>query len=410
MKDILVPLYYFNQNKISNTFSNAKTTTWNLIRGSRRTFDVRAQQDIKTSSYWTLENAPDGFSISDDGVIRADVPHLRTQSPGNLIVNTDKGEIVVPLSVRDWFPNDYRTPRYFFSVARSYDGHVGRDLFDVSIRNSSFVQTGTATIQSGGDGYPDLSPLDGVPNNRYFAISQFYDQVNGLHITPDADAPPAESGLALIGYSANDVNTFFRTPGNMLAAQFEWRMADYAAEGSMLVPAARYDTVDDAVPTFAQPWAMYVIACRLNNGTTPELEAGDFNIYPGLENLDANTYRLRTTNPPLPQSIAAAHQLKWLMLVGDRTLTEQYRDLRRVGLGVYSLEADSSSLSSPARATHHNGSGSLQLYLDEYQFSEWCITELEATGAAGDAWRGDDKFLYINNAVAKWGGESHQFS
>ena len=43
MRDFLVPLCRFDQNKINSTFPNAKTKTLNLVRGSTRAFDVRTQ-------------------------------------------------------------------------------------------------------------------------------------------------------------------------------------------------------------------------------------------------------------------------------------------------------------------------------------------------------------------------------
>ena len=362
---------------------------WDLVRGGTWTYDVAAEVPDRTG--WALLNPPRGFSISSAGVISGVLGHTHTWTSGTLRITTTEGEIRVPTSIRDWFLGDVITPRHYYSVSRAWDGASGRPLLDVSIRDISNSEVATAIINSGADGYADMSPLDNAPNDRYFAISRIYDQINGAHLTP------VNSRFGFIGYRRNNKLSFFRTPGGMLAMRGTYTGRNTGNTGSFRVGLAEYNNED---ASWQSPMSMCAIMRRRNTRTTPEFRFQDDNGYPGWYDIGVSSYRFNTTNRPGDPSLETANNTKWALLLGDRLFVSSF--LQDVYAATYSLEADDDTINEAEHVGSHHG-GDIELVCDEYDFAEGFVLE-HGTGLQGtDAWL-DNKLTMVNNAAAKFGG------
>ena len=365
---------------------------WNLVRGGSRTYDVASQSGVGTRTNWVLNNPPTGFTISSAGEITAVLPHNYTATPGTLSITTTEGEIRVPTRIRDWFLGDLITPRHYYSVSRAWDGASGRPLLDVSIRDISNSEVEIAIINSGADGYADTSALDNALNDRYFAISRIYDQINGAHLTP------VNSRFGFIGHRRNNTLSFFRTPGGMLAMRGTYTGRDTDETDSFSVGLADYNNED---ASWQSPMSMCAIGRRQNTSTDPEFRFQDDNAYPGWHDTGVSSYRFNTNgrlgNDP---ALETENNTKWALLLGDRL--HVVSSLQDVYAAIYSLEADDDTLNESEHFGTHSG-GDMELLCDEYDFAEGFVLEHGADTQGTDRWL-DNKLTMVNNAVAKFGG------
>lgn len=369
---------------------------WNLVRGGSRTYNVASQSGVGMRTNWVLNRPPAGFTINRAGEIRAVLPHNHTEIPGTLIITTTEGEIRVPTSIRDLFLGDLITPRHYYSASRAWDGASGRPLLDVSIRNISNSEVATATINSGADGYADTSPLDNTPNDRYFAISQIYDQVNGAHLTP------VDSKFGFIGHRRNNILSFFRTPGGMLAMRGTYTGRNTDRSRSFSVGLAEYNNEDAA---WRSPMSMCAIMRRHSTSTDSEFRFQDDNGYPGWRDTGVSSYRFNTTNRPGDPSLETANNTKWALLLGDRLFITS--SLENVYAATYSLEADDDTVNERKHARTHTG-GDMELVCDEYDFAEGFVIEHGVGWQGATSWL-NNKLTMVNNAVAKFGGADFMY-
>ena len=370
--------------------------TWNLVRGGSRTYNVASQSGVGTRRNWVLNSPPAGFTISSAGELRAVLPHNHRATPGTLRITTSEGEIRVPTSIRDWFLGDVITPRHYYSVSRAWDGASGRPLLDVSIRDISNSEVATAIINSGADGYADMSALDNAPNDRYFAISRIYDQNNGAHLTP------VDSKFGFIGHRRNSNLSFFRTPGQMLVMRGTYTRQNTDKTELLSVESADYNNED---ASWRSPMSMCAIIRRRNASSTPEFRFQDDNGYPGWRDIGASSYRFNTTRRPHDPSLETENSTKWALLLGDRLFITS--SLENVYAATYSLEADDDTVNERKHARTHTG-GDMELVCKEYDFAEAFVLEHAASQQRTDAWL-DNKLTMVNNAVTKFGGADFSY-
>ena len=352
---------------------------------------LQSQGEVGTRTNWVLNNPPAGFTISSTGEIRVVLSHNYRATPGTLRITTNEGEIRVPTSIRDWFLGDVIIPRHYYSVSRAWDGASGRRLLDVSIRDISNLEVATAIIDSGADGYADTSPLDDVPNDRYFAISRIYDQINWAHLTP------VNSRFGFIGHRRNNTLSFFRTPGGMLAMRGTYTGRNTEDTRSFTIPSAAYN---NEKASWESPMSMCAIGRRRNTRTSPEFRFVDDNSYPGWFDIGVSSYRFNTTNRPGDPSLETANNTKWVLLLGDRLYVVGGR--QDVYAATYSLEASDDTINKSQHFRGHDG-GDIELVCDEYDFAEGFVLEHEANPFGTRAWV-SNKLTMVNNAVAKFGG------
>ena len=103
------------------------STPWNLIRGTEQIYNLATRFTGQTG--WTLDDPPDGITIANTGVITSDLAHLHTEQIDSLRVVTDQRTIIVPTTIRDWFPSDVDIGlETFHSAFRAHD-HSARELW-----------------------------------------------------------------------------------------------------------------------------------------------------------------------------------------------------------------------------------------------------------------------------------------
>ena len=295
---------------------------------------------------------------------------------------------------RDWFLGDLIIPRHYYSVSRAWDGASGRPLLDVSIRDISNSEVTTEIITSGADGYADVSVLDDAPNDRYFAVSRIYDQVNEAHLTPIMT--PISLRFGFIGQRRNNNLSFFRTPGGMLAMRGTYTRRNTENTETLSVGLARYNSED---ASWRSPMSMCAIMRRRNTSPNPEFRFVDDNSYPGWFDVRESSYRFSTTNRPADPSLKTENNTKWALLLGDRLFVANRQDIYAA---TYSLEADDNTLNQRRHNGTHGG-GDIEIFCDKYDFAEAFVLEHAASRQGTDAWL-ENKLTMVNNAVAKFGG------
>ena len=98
------------------------TTTHNIVRHVESTFNVAAQNGVGTRTGWELENPPAGVTINNSGLLTFDVNHISAFDPDAIIVVTNEGAISVPVTIRNWFPEDGDADVWlFYSAWRARD-------------------------------------------------------------------------------------------------------------------------------------------------------------------------------------------------------------------------------------------------------------------------------------------------
>lgn len=375
---------------------------WNLIRGKTQRYNAAARV-TGTRTGWELLDPPSGFSIGEKGTITARLPHLHTTEPGTLVVRTNQGEIHIPTTIRDAFSTDYRTPRHFFSMARSYNGAAGVDLFDVSVRNLEGTETETLTIASGADGYADASPLDSAPSSSIFYVSRLYNQTNAL-----AHATAVNNAFAIVGYKdASGTMTLVQSPNGMLALRGRWSASGLGfTESTLTMGAAEFQTPGNSNSSFDSIHALACIA-RRRRSSNARIKLGDQNAYPGFKNVSTRRYRYSTTNRPDDVWLSAAAKLEWFAWSGSRTLTNP--TVTNANSGIWGLERENTDINYIHIDENHSGRGNMEFIFDSYDFSEFYVLDIPDSLTLSGFFFVDERSRFVNNAIAKWTGQSHTY-
>lgn len=185
---------YDETETITHYLDDLTTDSLSLVRGVETEFDISAVASGR--SEWTLSSsAPDIASVSDAGILTINPTHSNADV-GQLTVNTTQGTIFVPTTIRDGFPNDFFTPRHFWSLLRAYNGAADTNLFQVKYRR--YDSDGTETldaddnpiidyvdVQSGAGGYTNITQLQtdlsALSQNGFVELYKLYNQRNATN-------------------------------------------------------------------------------------------------------------------------------------------------------------------------------------------------------------------------------------
>ena len=384
----------------------AEGSSWTLSRGIEQTYDV---PDMITSAAsdtgWSLLNAPDGVTISDTGIITADLG-VNNDAIGTLSVQTNEDEYNVPTTIRDWFPSFASDYSHFFALWRAWNGAEGVDLFEVQIRNATgFTLDSTVTVQSGESGYADIATaVADAPNSSIYVVNHLKNQV--------ADGELAVSGttdFAVVGYrDGAGVDHFLESPEGRLFMRSKWNIQDFIATGTDFETQVSYYETEEDEGGWAPPWAMMVIAHR--RGDSAEIDITDDNSYPGFYDVDnAWTYKFNTSNKPPFVSLGSANSGDWFAWVGNRTPNvTQSND--RIVHRIVSLENNVQDDEYKSSGSTHTATDEIIMRLENYDFAEFAVADIENTTAAQDEFVERHRINYLNQAVAAFFGETHEYS
>ena len=385
--------------------------TWHLVKGGTRTYNV-TEKLSETRTGWRLDEPPNGFTINNVGVIRANLPHLYTTPPGELRVMTDQGNIRVPTTIRDWFPADYRryTPTAFFSTARAHSGAADQTLLSIEIWNPNTGETLRiqTDIRSAADGYLDRKAIrrtatditDGV-----IVVPRLHEQITGGWANYDVD----NAEIGALGYIANGNLTLFESPANRAAIRGNWKARDFNSAWSEDVKSQFFDYAIET-PSLADNYFFFAV---LQNHVFFEnrLGIGDANSYPGLKFRDnpISRYFLGNNDDDPSVTVVGNHQTDWMLWEAHSLLANetQYRkhvryfDLERI-YETGDVSNDFSNL-----GDGHYGP-QLRIFAKDFSFSEFALYHVDNLAQANTYRSSDFDNVYATNATAVYGGQDIQ--
>lgn len=379
------------------------TDTWQLVTGETRTYNV-TEQLAETRTGWTLHEQPNGFKISNTGIITATLPHLYTARPTKLTIITDQGNIKLPTAIRDWFPGadfDY-TPTNFFSIARAHDGSAEQTLFSIEVLDPKNGTTRLAQtdVQSGADGYLNENALraalsditDGV-----IVVSRIRDQISGHWVDND-------DNRGALGYINDGSITILQSVGGKHTIRGRWNAANFNDDWSEDVgsPDFRYSTTDIDL---GDNYILMLVLRNREGFNDNRLGFGDGNRFPAIKHNDTpftNYYLNNNDDDPVLQ-IQFANTEDWKLWEAFSLKTDatQYRK----GIRYYSLETRRTRADNTGPDDGHNGDG-LSLLAENFEFCEWAIFHVD-DHIQGNAYRtGNFRSVYARNAAAVFAGEA----
>ncbi len=379
------------------------TDTWQLVTGKTRTYNV-TEKLAETRTGWTLHKPPNGFKISNAGIITATLPHLYTARPTKLTIITDQGNIKLRTAVRDWFPGadfDY-TPTNFFSIARAHNGAAEQTLFSIEVLdpNSGTTRLAQTDVQSGTDGYLNENALraalsditDGV-----IVVSRIRDQISGHWVDNDGNR-------GALGYINDESVTILQSVGGKHTMRGRWNAANFNDDWSEDVgsPDFRYSTTDIDLND------NYILMLVLRNRegfNDNRLGFGDGNRFPAIKHNDTpfTNYYLNNNDedPVLQIQLTNTEYWKLWEAFSLKTDATQYRK----GIRYYSLETPQTRADNTGPDNGHSGEG-LSLLAENFEFCEWAIFHVD-DHIQGNAYRtGNFRHVYARNAAAVFAGEA----
>lgn len=379
------------------------TDTWQLVTGETRTYNV-TEKLAETRTGWTLHEPPNGFKISNTGIITATLPHLYTARPTKLTIITDQGNIKVPTAVRDWFPGadfDY-TPTNFFSIARAHNGSAEQTLFSIEVLdpNSGTTRLAQTDVQSGADGYLDENALraalsditDGV-----IVVSRIRDQISGHWVDND-------DNRGALGYINDGSVTILQSVGGKHTIRGRWNAANFNDDWSEDVgsPDFRYSTTDIDL---GDNYILMLVLRNREGFNDNRLGFGDGNHFPAIKHNDTpfTNYYLNNNgeDPVLQIQFTNTEYWKLWEAFSLKTDATQYRK----GIRYYSLETQRTRADNTGPDNGHSGEG-LSLLAENFEFCEWAIFHVD-DHVQGNAYRtGNFRHVYARNAAAVFAGKS----
>ena len=388
------------------------TATHNIVRHVQSTFDVAAQNGVGTRTGWDLETAPAGVTINESGLLTFDVNHISAFDADTIIATTNEGAISVPVTIRNWFPEDGDADVWlFYSAWRSRDA-TSRTLWSGTYtwRDEGFTYTSDITGMSGDDGYLDLEGLRQELANRsddgILYVTQIQDQgANNAHITGEAN----ESFFAVQLIDGQFSDTTIIQNGNLMFRS-NWRLREGHSAWSNDLIGAELD--DRTTPlTFPTNWAMIVLQRRFGTaGATDNrvYRVGDENSYkPGIRDNGNNVMKFNAggTRPSdLTIDFALNNYFLTAYSVRPQSGSPYARSLASWDMTTSNTEENNASSGSSS------GGGGVEIELGDYYWAEMANFRVpEADGNQGNL----REYLiegYINGGIAVFHGGTTQYS
>lgn len=389
--------------------------TWNLVRGlGAQTYNV-ADQFNTSQSGWSIDTPVAGVSISNVGVLSITPAHAYAGNPTEITVDTDDNSIIIPIAMRNYFPDDYdeADQTRFYSAFRSIDPSA-RDLWLADyfspVSPAAFT-TAEVTARSGDNGYIDIDALEvdcaAIGDNGILEVKTIYDHLtvyNGpFHINHDAD----RGDRMLAGYMVDGSLTmllqnghpYFRSVWSPAGLNSNWTAADRSN--------SQYD---NSVNSSFDDYHGIMMVIRRHGGTGEILRSGDFNSYPGLKTIGNNGLQYSTYNRPSDIVPSNAEIQSWFMYIGDSIRDNLGNTNYRRDHHFYGLTGTVANTISPTNTLsgqQHNGGG-IEVEAGEWDWAELMIYNQEPGFAPGQDYEATKERL-VNNLVHVIGGASFTY-
>ena len=396
--------------------SVANANEWELIRGPHQSLNLATQ--FAGRSGWSLaSDAPSELSISSAGNITGQFDFNSDFSDNELLIATNQGEILVPLAVRDYFPDDFNLDiTTFYSAFRSFDNSarelwVGTYMYPDS--SDALSQTMEITVSSEADGYLDLdalvAELVAISNNGILRVDTLRDQVGMLDLMAVDDS---EFLAVHIQDGAISDNTI-RENGR-LGLLSGWQPSDFDSNwaGANRNQVSYFHSGGSFV---ADGWGIVVVFRLYDDSGDTWMRIGDSNSFPGVRYVGSNpgnpsnnypyqhnTIGSRPDNLSIP---SADVENPWMWMGYHRRVSNTiYRD----GHELYRLDSEQ-DLSANRNDTEHHSGGGVHLTLGDYHW--WELQAYSFNHDAGDAslWA-NNRALLPDNLVGLIGDETHRYA
>lgn len=357
-------------------------STFNLVRGLSQTHDVdNATGGVATN--FALPTAVDGFSVDNStGILTADLPHLYP-AIDEVAVSSSIGTINIPLSFRDWVPNDAPTDLlWFYSVSRSHDGSARNlwrgDYYYPGSPNGNLNTLRTITARSGSDGILDWEALRdeviGYNDSGVLRIEELINQVGD----GDLIASGGNEGLAMAIVDGNVVGMAQR--GGNLFMRGKWSSNEFDANWTR-----RSDTNSLFLQTsadFGNYYGLTTVQEKYDAAVSRKFRYGDDNGFPAIRNVpisDGIGYKLALFIDPGDVIISQLTFEDPTLVIADRYVIDGAYNKRIRVLNVES-EDESESVSDTDSGLQGGSGGRLEIA--DYFWNEaalWDVNDMDET-------------------------------
>lgn len=375
---------------------------WHLVKGTRRRYNVPTKL-TEPRTGWALHEPSDGFTISPAGTISANLPHLYTNPPRQLRVITDQGDLLVPITMRDWFPGadfDY-APANFFSIARAHNSAAAQTLFAIEVLDPNDGRTllSETDAQSDAEGYLDETALqitlsditDGI-----IVVNRIRDQISGNWVENSGNR-------GTLGYVQNGVVNIHRSAGQRPAIIGRWNAADFNSSWASSVSSPDFDYGTSTID-LADNYILMLVIRNREGYSDNRLAFGDSNRFPAIKHNDTpfTNYYLNNDDDDSVIQISFSVSEDWKLWEAFSLQTDatQYRK----GIRYFDLQRQHSLADNSGPDDGHHGDG-LRLLGEKFEFCEWAIFRVN-DHIEGNAYRtGNFRRTYARNAAAIFGGQ-----
>ena len=391
--------------------------TWNLVRGlGEQTYDASAFFPSGQTGWALASGTPSGFSIDTDGEISISPAHAEADVT-EVTVNTDQGDNTIPVSLRDYFPDDYPEADLvrFYSAFRSQD-RTERDLWLADyfspVSPAAFTTT-EVTARSGDDGYIDIDALEtacaAIGDNGILEVKEIYDQssaYNGpFNLPHDADV----GDRFLAGYMVDGTLTmltqngrpYLRSVWSPAALNTGWTADDRSDVQYTNLDASSFDD-----------FHAIMLVIRRHGDAGSNFRSGDNNSYPGLKTAGDNSLRYSTKTRPSDIALTASEIQSWFMHIMDSIRNSIANSNYRRDHHFYELAGEASNTDSPssvvADTSQVNAGGGMEIEANEWDWAELQVYNMMSGFAPGQDYEGTREEL-TNNLVHVFGGESFTY-
>ena len=357
-------------------------STLNLVRGLSQTYDIRNATG-GTATNFTLPTAVDGFSVDNStGILTVDLPHIYT-AIDDIEVSASIGTINIPLSFKNWFPNNAPTDLlWFYSVSRSHDGSAQAlwrgDYYYPGAVGGNLNTLRTITARSGQDGLLDWEALRdeviGYNDSGVLRIEELINQVGD----GDLVASGANEGLAMAIVDGSVVGMTQR--GNNLFMRGKWSTSEFDANWTR-----REDNNSLFLQTsadFGNYYGLTTVQEKYDASISRKFRFGDDNGIPAIRNLPGNVgmgigYKLALIVDPGDVIISQLTFEDPTLVIGDRYVVDGAYNKR---IRVLNVESEDESESASDTDPDLQGGFGGRLEIADYFWNEaalWDVNNMD---------------------------------
>ena len=389
------------------------------VRGIPDSFDASEFLTGTRTNWGVGPGAPSGIDVNDAGTVFVNLDHYDDTEPENIQITTNQGNLLIPFTQREMFPDDFVIPiNVFWSAWRSYD-RSARDLWigTYQYRDADGVtQTQEVTVSSAADGYLDLDALEttlaAIDSDGILFVTMILEQVGLIagYDLPASNLSDDNKFLAVHMQNGAISDQTVRVNGNLMF-QSGWRASDFHPDWSNTLRRAEY--LHNVQPSaLFESWALYTVQKRNSTSSSSsarDLKVGDNNSYnAGIRSNSSTSFRFNISTPrPDDISISVANQANLFALLGSVRRRSGTSSFDRT-LAFYRLSGQLELIDTVQSNNNLNSGGGAEIDLGDFDWAEMAFYDLPHTDAGAEDW--NDEFLNLmDNLVAQLAGNTFDY-